>query len=50
MKITDGIKNGFGVTLGSIMGLYVGAVLVGLISAGRNKSEKSDATTDQEES
>lgn len=49
MKFLDGVKTGFGITVGSIAGLYVSAVVIGLASKSTNKeSEKSDNTTESE--
>lgn len=51
MKFLDGVKAGFGVTVGSIIGLYVSALAVGLMTkASIKESEKSDDTTETEES
>lgn len=51
MKFLDGVKQGFGVTVGSVIGLYVSALVIGLVTrAGKEVSEKSDETTETEES
>lgn len=52
MKFLDGVKAGFGVTVGSIIGLYVSAVVIGFLKTKSEYevSEKSDDTTETEES
>lgn len=52
MKFLDGVKVGFGVTIGSIIGLYVSAVVIGFVKTKTKteESEKSDETTETEES
>lgn len=48
MKFLDGIKVGFGVTIGSILGLYASAVVIGFVKtkSETGESEKSDETTE----
>lgn len=52
MKFLDGVKAGFGATIGSILGLYVSAVVIGLVQtkSETKESEKSGNTTETEES
>lgn len=51
MKFLDGVKVGFGVTIGSILGLYTSAVVIGFVKtkSETGESEKSDETTETEE-
>ena len=52
MKFLDGVKVGLGVTIGSILGLYASAVVIGFAKtrSETGESEKSDDTTETEES
>lgn len=46
MKFLDGVKAGFGVTIGSIAGLFVIGVISKVTVKAIEESEKSDDTTE----
>ena len=52
MKFLDGVKVGFGVSIGSMLGLFASAVLIGFVKTKSEPGEyeKSDETAETEES